>query len=225
MALGSGLLAACGGGGGGGAGAVDSGASAFSGSAGIAAWGDSHVAGLPDNPAAPGLAAMLRELSGREVFDGGLGGQTSTQIAERQTADTAHDAWVTIFWYGGNNQTQPATVQADIARSVASLAPGNNRFVVLPVINQASPWERRGGADYQTIMDLNAALASAYPNNYLDVRSYLVGLYDPANPADVADFQDDVVPTSLRVDGIHLNAAGARAVARRLLEFLAAKGW
>jgi lysophospholipase L1-like esterase len=226
------FLAACGGGGGGGdAGSTLAGtapapsAAAFTGSRNIAAWGDSHTGGLPDNGSVPGYAAMLRQISGRTVFDGGLAGQTSTQIADRQVADDSRDDWINVFWYGGNNQSEPARIKADIARSVAALAPGNRRFIVLSVVNQASPWERRGSAGYQTIVDLNRDLAQLYPDNYIDIRSYLVGLYDAGIATDVSDRQDDVPPTSLRADGVHLNARGAMAVAQRVLAFIAEKGW
>lgn len=236
--LGAGMLSACGGGGGGGGGggsavpdataqaAPSAAAAAFAGSANVAAWGDSHTGGLPDNGSVPGYAALLPQVAGsRTVFNGGIAGQTSAEIANRQVADDAHDDWVNVFWYGGNNQTQPEQIKADIARSVASLAPGNNRFIVLSVVNQASPWERKGSAGYQTIVDLNRDLAATYPDNYLDIRSYLVSLYDPSNSMDVADHNDDVVPTSLRADGVHLNATGAMAVARRVMAFIADKGW
>jgi lysophospholipase L1-like esterase len=238
--LAAGVLPACGGGGGGGAAGISDGAlvassapsggtpgaAAFSGSSNIAAWGDSHTGGLPDHGAVPGYASLLPEVAvGRAVFNGGIAGQTSTEIANRQVADDAHDDWVNVFWYGGNNQSDPDRIKADIARSVASLAPGNNRFVVLAVVNQSSPWERRGSAGYQTIVDLDRDLAATYPDNYLDIRSYLVGLYDASDPMDVMDFNDDVVPTSLRADGVHLNAAGSLAVARRVMEFIAGKGW
>ncbi len=228
-ALASMVLAACGGGGGGGGG-VDSSAgtdaSALAGTRDIAAWGDSHTTGLPDRPDVPGYAAQLRQIAGsRQVFGGGFAGLTSTQVADLQIREDAHDDWVNVFWYGGNNQTDAEAIKADLARSIASLAPGNNRFLVLGVVNQAAPAERRGGADYATIVRLNADLAAIYGDRFFDIREFLVGLADPANPADVIDRQDDVVPTSLRADGVHLNAAGSAAVARKVLELIAAKGW
>ena len=226
-ALASMVLAACGGGGGGG---IDDGsgaqASGLAGTGGIAAWGDSHTTGLPDRPDVPGYAAQLRQIAGsRQVFDGGFAGLTSTQVAELQVRDDVHDDWVNVFWYGGNNQTDAETIKADLARSIASLAPGNQRFLVLGVVNQAAPAERRGGADYDTIVRLNADLAAQYGERFVDIREFLVGLADPGNPADVVDRQDDVPPTSLRVDGIHLNEAGSTAVARKVLELITAKGW
>ena len=226
-ALASLVLAACGGGGGGVAdSSAEAQASSLAGTGNIAAWGDSHTTGLPDRPDVPGYAAQLRQIAGsRQVFGGGFAGLTSTQIAELQTRDDAHDDWVNVFWYGGNNQTEAETIKADLARSIASLAPGNNRFLVLGVVNQAAPAERRGGADYATIVQLNADLAARYGDRFFDIREFLVGLADPANPADVIDRQDDVVPTSLRADGVHLNVAGSTAVARKVLELIAAKGW
>ena len=227
-ALASMVLAACGGGGGGGVDAGSAGppASALAGSRDIAAWGDSHTTGLPDRSDVPGYAAQLRQIAGaRQVFEGGFAGLTSTQVAEQQVRDDAHDDWVNVFWYGGNNQTDTETIKADLARSIASLAPGNERFLVLGVVNQAAPAERRGGADYATIVRLNSELAAQYGDRFFDIREFLVGLADPANPADVVDRQDDVPPTSLRVDGVHLNSAGSTAVARKVLELIAAKGW
>lgn len=226
-ALASMVLAACGGGGGG---VVDSSAgaqaSALAGTGPIAAWGDSHTTGLPDRPDVPGYAAQLRQIAGsRQVFDGGFAGLTSTQVADLQTRDDAHDDWVNVFWYGGNNQTDAETIKADLARSIASLAPGNDRFLVLGVVNQATPAERRGGTDYATIVRLNSELAAQYGDRFFDIREFLVGLADPSHPADVIDRQDDVVPTSLRADGVHLNVAGSTAVARKVLELIAANGW
>ena len=69
------------------------------------------------------------------------------------------NAWINIFWMGTNNPTQPAQVKADIAASVAALAPGNDRFLVLPVINKARPEEMRGGTSTTSIVQLNSDLA------------------------------------------------------------------
>lgn len=234
------VAAACGGGGGGAGGAETVGAasahppaptsaantpSAFvAAPSNIALWGDSHVSGLPGNADIPGVAAALRSLvSGRTVFDGGIAGETSSQIAARQSQDTAHDDWVSVFWYGGNNQTQAEAIKDDLARSIASLASGHQRFVVLPVLNQAG--EERGSPNHRTISRLNAELAALYPRNFVDVRSELLARADAANAADRADVDQDVVPSSLRADGVHLNQAGALVVAQQLLAFITAQGW
>jgi len=184
----------------------------------IAAWGDSLT---------PAFAANLQLLyPGRTVYDGGVNGQTSTQIAARQLADTAgRNTWINVFWYGQNNVTQPAQIKADLAASIAALAPGNARFLVLSVVNEATPIASKGGADYATIVQLNAELGALYPQNFFDIRSYLVSLYDPTNAQDVADFASGDVPSSLRLDIIHLDNNGSVAVAKKVKELIDAKGW
>ena len=233
------LLGACGGGGGGAGVAAPAAASAPASAGGGTAETASAASPAPQFVArvSPNVALWGDSLTGpmgfnlqllypnRQVFNGGVPGETSSQVASRAVADTAHDDWITVFWYGHNNQTQSAQIKADIARSIASLAPGNNRFIVMSLVNQAMPRESRGSADYATIQQLNAELAAAYPQNYLDIRSYLVGLADPNSPQDRLDQQNDVPPSSLRFDHIHLNNEGSVAVARKLQDFIASKAW
>lgn len=186
-------------------------------SSNIACWGDSLTEFFA-------LNLQLLEPN-RQVFDGGLLGQTSTVIANTQTADTTMTNWISVFWYGHNNDDDPATIKADIARSIAHLAPGNNRFIVMSLVNKAQPDEERGTPEYATIMQLNADLAALYPDNYLDIRAWLVSHYDPNNPQDVIDFSNDVPPSSLRYDEIHLQNQGSVLVAERVKQFIDAKGW
>lgn len=236
--LGTVLLGGCGGGGGGdvaptpapapavGAAPAAPVASSVPLSSNIALWGDSLTWGY---------APLLQTLEGsRTVYNGGVIGETSMQIADRQTADTGHRDWITVFWYGHNNlkdpavidlQRDPAQVKADLARSVATLAPGNSRFLVLSVVNQAKPGEERGGAVYDAILKLNADLAATYPNNYFDIRSWMVAQYNPADAGDVADFQADIPPRSMRFDEIHLTLDGYTRVAREIKSVLDARGW
>ncbi len=214
------VVAACGGGGGGGdiPGAAEPGALAAAPSSNIAAWGDSLT---------PPFALNLQLLyPDRTIYDGGVIGQTSNEIAAREMADqSGRHAWITVLWYGQNNDDAPEQIKADIAASVAALAPGNSRFIVLSVVNKAKPSEFRGAPAYDTIIRLNSELAAAYPRNYLDVRSYLVSQYDRSNPQEVADFQNDVVPSSMRYDEIHMRDSGSALVAKKVKEFIDAKGW
>lgn len=184
-------------------------------SSNIAAWGDSLTRGY-----APKLAAVYPD---RIVFNGGVGGETSPQIRTRMVADTEKANWITVLWYGRNNWQWQSQVLHDLDLSVRALAPGNGRFIVMPVFNAST--QRAGTADYNKIMMLNEAIAAAYPNNYLDIRSYLVSKYDPTNPQDVIDQSFDVVPASLRTDIVHLTPAGYQLVADRVKQFIEAKGW
>ncbi len=183
----------------------------------IAVWGDSLI-----SPFAANLQVLF---PGRVVYDGNGIGETSTQVAARLIADTDRHTWITVFWAGHNNDTAPEQIKADIAASVAALAPGNSRFIIMSVLNKGIPSELKGTPAYQTIVQLDAELGAIYPGNYLDIRSYLVSRYDPAQPQDVIDFQNDVVPSSLRYDEIHLRNEGSVLVARKVQEFIDARGW
>jgi hypothetical protein len=218
------VLSACGGGGGGGgtdaaglAAAPGTSAAASGMSPDIAAWGDSMTATM-----APNLQLLYGD---RSVLNEGHVGWTSTQIAGAELADTAHRNWISIFWYGQNNDTEPERIKADVAASIAHLAPGNTRFVVLGVVNRADGTESRGTTRYDTIVRLNADLAAAYPANFIDIRAFLVSRYDANNAQDVADFNADVPPSSLRNDEIHLRNEGSLLVAQRVKQFIDAKGW
>lgn len=230
--LACGLLGGCGGGGGAASVAAQGGlqeaepdvmvppagpdpAAAQSLSPNIALWGDS-MTGLY-------FPSMQQTFSDRQIYDGGVSGETSMQIAARQTADTEHKAWISVFWYGHNNWTKDP-VKADIAASVAALAPGNGAFIVMSMVNWAGTGER-GTQEYANIMRVNSELAAAYPDNYLDIHRYLVGLYNPNSWQDAQDFQNDLPPSSLRFDEIHLNPAGCDAVAEKIKAFITAKGW
>jgi hypothetical protein len=187
----------------------------------IAFWGDSLT------PTA--ASALQQTLQSYNVYNGGVGGNTSAQIATRMVAATGMSNYITVIWAGRNNigevatltgnPSSPDTIKADIASMVASLSPPK-RFIVLSVLNSEYPSEYKGGSDYDVIIQLNNDLAALYPNNYLDVRSYLVSQYNPNSPQDVTDFNNDVPPTSLRADAIHLNAAGDALVAQQIANFI-----
>jgi hypothetical protein len=227
------VVTACGGGGGGGTEAAGAPApdstpapdptpapapAAFAGTANIALWGDSMI---------PGVSRAFTYLwdPPREIFDGGIAGQTSAEVAGRALADNDHRDWLTIFWMGHNNDSQPDQIKADIAACVAHLAPGNNRFIVLSVLNKADGTEDKGSPRYDTILKLNADLAAAYPDNFLDMRSFMVSQFNPGDPQELEDAQKDLPSAQLRADSIHLSGFGDEAVGHRLIDFIHAKGW
>lgn len=175
----------------------------------IAAWGDSITMGYGGSPSFP---TDLSFLTGYSVFNGGRGGDTSTQILTRMLAAGDKRSWPTIIWAGRNNYTDPTSVKADIASMVASL--GHSHFIVLSILNGAS--EGATTTAYAQIAALNNDLASTYGNHYLDIRSYLVSQYNPNNPEDVVDFAADVPPASLRYDFLHPNTTGYSKIAQYL---------
>ncbi len=232
----SGFIAACGGGGGGDAGPVagsapvpPGGTDALAGGTpqpgavetrrDVAVWGDSLTYRMADL-----LAPML---AARRVYNGGVIGETSTEIARRQAGPqgTSRADWVNVFWYGHNNQTESDRIVADLAASIARLAPGNHRFLVLALVNQATAQEARGGEDYEGILRTNRILQAQWPSHFLDIREFLVTQADRSRWDDDRDFLRDVPPASLRHDAIHLNDEGSARVARRVRNELASRGW
>lgn len=186
----------------------------------IATWGDSLTAGT-GGTSYPAQLWPLLEVD-RAIYNGGVGGETSTQIADRAVAAASRAADVTVIWIGHVNFGAPATVRADAQRIIDALT-GTKRFLVLSVLNGTG--HPLGSADYDTIIALNQSLAALYPDNYFDLRAYLVSQYIPGNPADEADHANDVPPTSLRSDAIHLNTAGYLKVSQQVRDFVQAKGW
>ena len=179
------------------------------------------------------LAPSFRsEFPDRTIFNGGVEAEDSTLVAARFLSNTQQRGWVHVLWLGNANRlaqygdkrlSAPHQIKADLALVVDCLRATHSRFVVMSVLHSAHA--RRGTTDYQRITALNAELATLYPDNYFDARSYLVGLYDPDVAQDVIDFQNDVPPSSIRIDDMHLTEEGYRALARRVRRFILEKSW
>jgi hypothetical protein len=179
----------------------------------IATWGDSLTAGTGGTS----YPSQLATLSGYAIYNGGVGGETSTQIKVRMLAATSKYSWPTIIWVGRNNYTDPTTVKSDIAAMVAAL--GTQNYLILGVLNgEFGSNEYAGGTGYNTIVQLNSDLATNYGSHFIDIRSYLVSLYNPGIPQDVIDHGHDIPPSSLRSDSIHLNTVGYGYVAQDIVQ-------
>lgn len=174
----------------------------------IAAWGNSLTEGYPAYP----YPEQLSRLSGRYVYNGGISGQISTQIKDRMIAATDKYSWPTIIWAGQNNYSDTAIVLADIATMVAAL--GHQNYVVLSVLNGNYPVLYKGTTGYNRLIRLNDSLATIYGDRFLNLRNYLVSQYNPSNAQDVIDYDRDIIPSSFRVDEIHMNKSGYDTIAR-----------
>jgi lysophospholipase L1-like esterase len=181
----------------------------------LACWGDSLTQGAGGTP----YPTAIQPLTGYIIYNGGVGGETSTQIRARMIAATSRYPDTAIIWAGRNNSGASATVQADISAMVAAL--GHNRYLVLSILNGDYPGEESGGGGYNNIIALNNALATTYGDRYIDIRAHLVSLYNPSIPQDVTDHSEDIPPSSLRTDAIHLNTAGYAAVANKIVAEIA----
>jgi len=100
-----------------------------------------------------------------------------------------------IFWYGRNNNPQVAQIQSDLAGSIAYL--GHTNYLCLTIPNAET--EPSGSSAYAAIVSANAGITSTCGAAHtFDIREYLVSQYNPANPMDVLDNANDVVPYSYR---------------------------
>lgn len=178
----------------------------------ISAWGDSMTQGSGGTP----YTTSLSDSTFYTIYNGGVGGETSTQIKVRMLAATTKYADNIIIWVGRNNYTDTTQIKNDIAAMIAAL--GHNRYLVLGVTNgNYGGYERVGGEGYNYITRLNTSLGRIYGEKYFDVRKYLVNNRS-SSPQDLQDFADDIVPTSLRSDAIHLNTLGYSLVTKGVLE-------
>jgi hypothetical protein len=90
---------------------------------------------------------MTCSLLNRPTRNGGVSGESSSEILARILNDTEPHDRVSIFWMGRNNYSAAATVEADIAAAVAHLH-GDQRFLVLSIINGIYENEHAGGTGY-----------------------------------------------------------------------------
>ena len=183
-------------------------------SAVVSGWGDSLTAGS-GAPAGMSYLEQFQTLSGQAIYKQGWGGSNSTWIKDQFLLQTNHwgDQYI-IIWSGRNNYNAPATVKADIAAMVAHMTTTN--YLIMGILNGNYASEIKGQSGYNTITTLNADLAATYGDKFLDIRRLLVDSYNPASNLDVIDFNNDIVPSSLRADNIHLTAAGYGIVAQKV---------
>jgi len=132
-----------------------------------------------------------------------------------------------IYWAGRNNPD--VVINARDARAVVTAARRVNApILVMSVCNDSS--ETVGTAGYNTIAAVNTELEKVAGSDYFDLRGWLIrrGLAEAGitpTTQDNTDITNDVIPSSLRSDPTHLNAAGYAAVGRRLYRLLTDKGW
>ena len=156
-------------------------------------WGDSQTSGGNDGSGINYPTTLAATLA-VPVNNEGVGGDSSTQIAQRMLATPSafRVGNCNVFW--ANHSTPVSQIQPDIASMVNALDTPKC-FLVLSAINHVDPI---GSVVYNSVIALNNGLASQYGSNYLDIRKILVEAYNPALPMDVADHASDVIPASLR---------------------------
>lgn len=142
--------------------------------------------------------------------------------------------YLPVFWLGRNQfnysqgatalATQAANVKANIAAAISKLKPVDRRFLVLGVSSGSNSFEYVGTDNYIAKRTLAADLAKLYPDNFIDIDTILVNA-GTGTGQDLTDFNNGVVPASLRTDSQHLNAAGYQIVAQAVYNHIIQKGW
>lgn len=163
----------------------------------------------------------------RWYYNGGVGGETSSQILTRYLAlDANYKAGTLLIWAGRNNFADGAQVQSDIAAMVAEhdANGGAGRFLVLSITTAAG--EAFPSTGYDQITELNADLSETYGDKFVDVLALLVAEGAPAGGyPDPTAFAGRYPPSGLRFDAVHLNNAGYAIVAVPVYAKIAAFGW
>jgi len=167
----------------------------------VGAFGDSLTYGVGsggvgqmNNPWVKTLQTAL----GRLVYNGGVSGETSSQIRARFTSDDFLTNGSEIYWAGKNNVSASATVISDAATAVAWSKTG--RIIVVGVTPTTGNDAASGQTDYASRMAINASLSSTYGSRYLDLLPALQAAND-GSANDLADVAGGQIPRSLRWSG------------------------
>lgn len=194
------------------------------------AYGDSLTAGTGATSGLTYPQQLAAEWNPqRWYYNGGVGSETSAQIAARYlAADAGYRGGTLLIWAGRNNYADMPQVEADIAAMVAAhnLAGGGDRYLVLSIINGNFATEYQGQSGWTQIVSLNLVLATTYGERFVDVRTPLVnaGAPDGITP-NPTDFARDIPPSGVRSDNIHLLNNGYGIVAEQCYAKLAEFGW
>ena len=182
----------------------------------VRAYGNSLTVAFNNNT---GYPYSLSKYLYSEVSRSAASSYTSAYIYSLFAADagTEYRNYGHIFALGTNDvYNNLSTARTNIFTYLQRMSDtltvyGNTRWVVLSILTGGG--QGIGTAAHDTIVAINNALQAAYPSHYVDIRSYLISKYNPSLPSDVINYVQDVVPLSLRIDSLHLNATGYRYVA------------
>jgi len=182
-------------------------------------WGDSLTVGT--------FPEAARRMPYFSAYNGGVGGETSSQIKVRMVAATSKTGDSTIIWAGSNDVADSGDATAiealtlsNVAEMVSKLT--TDRYFVLSIFNNST--RTIGTFGYNLTMSINEALAAAYPGHFIDMRAHLLAK-GTGTGQDAIDVNNGVIPASLRVDSIHLTTAGYQIAAQYIGEFVAAANW
>ena len=131
-----------------------------------------------------------------------------------------NDSDIVIIWSGTNDTPDTSSVSNVINNIDAMINYSNNdKYIIIGLTSKNYMSE---------VEEVNQILANKYGEHFLDIRKYILenGLSDAgivATAQDLEDIRNGEVPSSLRIDTVHLNAAGytivGEQVYNKLIEF------
>lgn len=181
-----------------------------------------------------GISGTLSISGGAYIFTRSASGSVTSVAANTPfipTIGAQHRASATLIWAGKNDITSGGSMPT-IAEAVTAmhtyLLP-KTRYLVLG--HFADDYMVPGNSSRTRMDTENNRLATTYGNLYVDINGYLsssqvwidTGITPTAT--DTSDQATGIIPTSLRFNGGHLNAAGYTAVALMVGNIIAAQGW
>jgi lysophospholipase L1-like esterase len=165
-------------------------------------WGDSFTS--------PGVwQDYLTGWLGYTYYNGGVAGEDAPAVLTRFLAHPESYESPTTIWVGRNGFPDSATVIADITRMVDTLRAHNNtRFYIVSILMPSTA--PIGTGDHTLILAINRRLQDLFPDNFINLNTFLISKYNPSIPQDVTDYANQVTPSSLRLtgDNTHLNDTG-----------------
>ena len=171
----------------------------------VVALGDSLTYGYGATPQTS-YPAILGELTGWQVINAGVNGDTSADVLARSAAIIAQNPDLVLLGVGGNDvlsRTEPLTTKANISATIATIKAAN-----IPVVLIAEPH-----------FSSSALFGRASDNPiYKEIAtSEEIPLYSKGWSEVLSD-------DSLKSDQIHANAAGYRHFAQGLYGYLQDEG-
>lgn len=180
-------------------------------------WGDSMTTNMLANVGTPATQGYVEN-----IYNGGVGGENSSEILARWQADSTRRNWNQVIW-AGQNWTTAVQLKADIASIVAAL--NHSRYLIVSVINDGTTATDQGpsGARYLEKVAANADLAALYGDRFFDLRAALVAY--GVGIADAQSVNYDAPPSTYQPTDIHFNADGYNDAGSRIRTKLSDLGW
>ena len=173
-------------------------------------WGDSMAAGMCSNS-----TCMADYISASEnIYNGGFGGQDTAYIKSQFLLLSERRQWAQVFW-GGQHVNGTAQAEADNVLAMIAALPHRD-FIIVSGINDGhlAAQQGPGGSQYLKVMDYNAILQAAYPDNYLDLHGIMVA--DGIANADSQSVNYDAPPSYWQPTDVHFNTAGGTKAAQEM---------